>query len=348
MFKPYSKAEISFDLQREIGHQGRNSKVHIAHDKQLDAEIVIKKIPKHQFDSVDLFFEESRILYLSSHPNVVPVHYACEDAESIFIAMPYYARESLNKLIGSRFLTVREIIVLGCQIASGLHNIHSKRLIHFDVKPDNILLSGRGEALLSDFGLARPMSAAGTAEQDRMYFKMLPPEVHRTSTYTHAFDIYQFGLTLYRMCNGNKVFHHQFDKYGPNKSFNRDQFRYDIRNGLFPDRDLFPEHIPQRLRRLIKKCLEPNPKDRFLAAIEVANELAQIDNRFDWQYSVKNGTRVWVCQDNERSFQLSVAQDDTSVAEKKMILSGRTTKIKEYCKSDIKSSDIKRFLDENP
>lgn len=348
MFKPYSKAEISFDLRREIGHEGSNSTVHIAHDRQLDAEIVIKKILKSQFDSVDRFFEESTILYLSSHPNVVPVHYACEDAESVFIAMPYYARGSLSKFIDSRYLTVREIVVLGCQIASGLHNIHSKKLIHFDVKPDNVLLSSRGEALLSDFGLAQRMSPAGTAEQDRMYFKMLPPEVHRTSTYTHAFDIYQFGLTLYRMCNGNRAFHHQFDKYGPANSFDRDQFKYDLRNGRFPDRDVFPEHIPHRLCRLIKKCLEPDPKDRFLAAIDVANELAQIDNRFDWQYSVRKGTRVWVCQDDERIFRLSVAQDDTSIAEKTMIASGRTTKIKEYCKPSIKSSDIKRFLEENP
>jgi serine/threonine protein kinase len=139
VLKPYSKAEISFDLRQEIGQEGSNSNTYVAHDDQLDAEIVIKKISKNALESVDTFFDEARILYLSSHPNVVPVHYACQDTDSIFIAMPYYRRGSLNALINSRYLTVREIVVLGCQIASGLHNIHSKRLVHFDIKPDNVL-----------------------------------------------------------------------------------------------------------------------------------------------------------------------------------------------------------------
>ena len=228
MLSPYSKAEISFDLRQEISREGANSTVHLAHDAQLDAEIVIKKIPKSSLHSVDEFFNESRILYLSSHPNVVPVHYACQDADNIFIAMPYYSKGSLNSVLESRHLTVREIVVIGCQIATGLHNIHSKKLIHFDVKPDNVLLSDRGEALLSDFGLAKFMNLAGTAEQDRSYFKMLPPEVYSTSNFTHAFDIYQFGLTLYQMCNGNSVFRSQFDRYGSRNAFNRDGFKFDV------------------------------------------------------------------------------------------------------------------------
>jgi len=139
VLKPYNRAEVSFGLRREIGQEGSNSQTFIAHDDQLDAEIVIKKIPKSAIDSVDSFFNESRILYLSSHPNVVPVHYACQDSDHIFIAMPYYQRGSLNSLLNSRHLTVREIVVLGCQISSGLHNIHSKRLVHFDmvIPPQN-------------------------------------------------------------------------------------------------------------------------------------------------------------------------------------------------------------------
>ena len=346
MLKPYSKAEISFDLRNEIGHEGSNSTVHVAHDKQLDAEIVIKKIPKKHLASVEKYFDESRILHLSSHPNVVPIHYACEDADHVFIAMPYYTRGSLNALVDSRHLTVREIVVFGCQIASGLHNIHSKRLIHFDIKTDNILLSDRGEALISDFGLAQRTGASGTAEQDRMYFKMLPPEAHQTSAYTSAFDIYQFGLTLYRMCNGNAEFLRQFDKYGPASSFNRDQFRYDLRNGLFPDRDVFLEHIPNRLRRLVKKCLEPDPSKRFPAAIEVSNELAQVDEKLDWKYSNDMGERVWRREDDARVFQLRVSKEGTSAAQRTMKESGKKFSIKEFCMPNIKASDIQRFLKE--
>jgi serine/threonine protein kinase len=317
---------------------------YIAYDHQLDAEIVIKKIAKASLDSVDAFFDESKILYLSSHPNVVPVHYACQDADNIFIAMPYYKCGSLNTLINSRFLTVREIVSLGCQISSGLHNIHSKKLVHFDVKPDNILLSDRNEALISDFGLSRRLNGAGRAGQDRLYLKMRPPEAYDGPEYTPAFDIYQFGLTLYRMCNGNAAFQLQFNRFGSTPAaFDRDGFKFNVRNGRFPDRSAFEEHIPQRLRRLISKCLEPNPDDRFKAAIEVANELAQIDDRLDWEFSADATGRTWVRREEDREYRLTVDQDGASLAEK-TTPSGRRTRIKDYCKDSITSTEIRRFL----
>jgi serine/threonine protein kinase len=223
-----------------------------------------------------------------------------------------------------------------------LHNIHSKKLIHFDIKTDNILLSHRGEALISDFGLAQKTNVAGTAEQDRMYFKMLPPEAHQTSAFTSAFDIYQFGLTLYRMCNGNAEFLRQFDKFGPATSFNRDQFRYDLRNGLFPDRDVFLEHIPNRLRRLVKKCLEPDPSQRFPSAIEVANELAQVEDRLDWQYTAYAGERVWRREDEAREFQLRVASNGTSIAQRTMKSPGRSSRSKT---SAWRASSLRTFSD---
>ena len=176
MLKPYNKANLSFDLLSEIGHEGGNSEVYIAKDHQLDAELVIKKIPKSKLSNEDEYFAESSILYLSSHPNVVPIHYACEDADYIYLAMPHYSKGSLNSLINGRFLTVREIIRYSTQFLSGLHNIHSKRLIHFDIKPDNILFSDQGEALLSDFGLAKQLTITGVAGQDRIYGRMTPPD----------------------------------------------------------------------------------------------------------------------------------------------------------------------------
>lgn len=346
MLKPYSRAEVSFDLRQEIGQEGANSRTFIAHDDQLDAEIVIKKIPKSALDSVGTFFDESRILYLSSHPNVVPVHYACQDTDHIFIAMPYYQRGSLNALINTRYLTVREIIVLGCHIASGLHNIHSKKLVHFDIKPDNVLLSDRGEAMISDFGLSRRLGDAGTAGQDRMYFKMRPPEAYDTSDFTRAFDIYQLGLTLYRMCNGNATFDEQFKRYGADPTtFDRDGFKFAVRNEQFPARDAFEEHIPERLRRVVRRCLKSDPAERFQAAIDVSNELAQVEDRLDWQYSLEGTKRVWTRHDDGKGYRLAVEANGTSVAEKTMD-SGRKTRIIEYCKTGITAREIRHFLGE--
>ncbi|MER8479751.1 protein kinase [Mesorhizobium sp. M0340] len=179
MLRPYNRAQVTFDLLREIGQDGRNSRTYVARDHQLDAEIVIKEVQKTSLASAPSFFEESKALYASAHPNVVQIHYACEDANAIYLGMPYYRRGSVNGLMAAQRLTVREIVTLGCNVLSGLHNIHSKGLIHFDVKPDNVLLSERGEGLLSDFGLAKQMNFAGVALQDRLYNKMISPEATR-------------------------------------------------------------------------------------------------------------------------------------------------------------------------
>ncbi|MBW4523518.1 MAG: serine/threonine protein kinase [Scytolyngbya sp. HA4215-MV1] len=345
MINLYNLAQVSFELKTEIGQEGKNSSTYIADDHQLGAEIVIKKIEKQKLDSVDAFFNESKILYLSSHPNVVQIHYACQDDDNIYIAMPYYKNGSLNSLINSRFLTIREIVVFGCQIASGLHNIHSKKLIHFDIKPDNILLSDRGEALISDFGLAKHADLFGKASQDRMYFKMLPPEALNGSEFTVLFDIYQLGLTLYRMCNGNQDFYTQFNQYGITpSSFNRDGFRFDVRNGRFPNRSIFLEHVPERLRRIIRKCLEPEPNRRYHATIEVANALAEIDGKtLDWQFSQADSKKSWTKLVDGREYTLSIASDNTSLATK-ATSSGRATQIREYCKHNLTPKDIKNFL----
>jgi serine/threonine protein kinase len=151
-------AELSFHIVDEIGQEGKNSRVFTATDIQLNANIVVKKMIKTDFSSVDDFFLEASFLYLSSHPNVVPIHYACQDTEHIYLAMPYFDKGSLKRKMQGGELSVRDIIVFSTQILSGLNNIHSKKLIHFDVKPDNILFSERGEALLSDFGLTKQTS----------------------------------------------------------------------------------------------------------------------------------------------------------------------------------------------
>lgn len=343
LLNPYTTAQVAFEFKKEIGHEGKNSTVFVAHDKQLDAEVAVKKVAKASLD-VNVFFSEAKILYMSTHPNVVQVLYACQDNDFIYLALPLYANGSLKQLMRTRFLKVREIVSFGCNIASGLHNIHSKGLIHFDIKPDNVLLSDRWEGLLSDFGLSRPMNYAGEAEQDRLYAKMVPPEAFTQPAHGVAFDLYQFGMTLYRMCNGDDEFYRQLDTFGKGANFDRHAFRHALVNGQFPDRSVFPEHIPARLRRVIKDCIDPEIQKRPKSAIEVANELAQIDERLDWQYVVDSGTREWMMRRPDgMEYRLSVKPDGTSVASRGQA-GTKHAKMNDYTKMGIKPSEIQQFL----
>jgi eukaryotic-like serine/threonine-protein kinase len=345
MLKPYNKAEINFDLLEEIGQEGKNSKTFKALDHQLNAEIVIKKLDKSKLDSPDVFFSEAKALYASSHPNVVQIHYACADANNIYIALPFYKNASVKQLMATRNLTVREIVKIGCQIISGLHNIHSKGLIHFDIKPDNVLISDRGEALVSDFGLAKQMTY-GKAEQDRIYGKMIPPEaLIGVGEYTLKFDIYQLGLTLYRMCNGDKDFYAQFEQFiNTDGTLNRDNFKFAVRNGRFPERGKFAHHIPQKLRRVIKKCLEIDLENRYSSALDVANDLADIDGEtLDWIHTKLENGLAWSKTVDETTHRLTLFNDGRSEFIK-VTTGGKPRKVNEGCKERCLPSDVTRLL----
>lgn len=338
MLKPDTQAQLCFKL----GVEGKNSNVYRAHDLQLDADIAIKRIRKASLKDVADYYREASILYLSDHANVVPVHYACEDTEFIYLAMPYFARGSLNGLLERRFLTVREIVRYGIQFLSGLHNIHSKRLIHFDIKPDNIMLSNRNEALVSDFGLAQRVQVDGKAETPVSYWKNVPPEALEEPQHTVAFDIYQVGLTLYRMCGGNISFNRQLGQIQT-----PDEFATAVRKGAFPDRNRFPAHIPAALRTIVKKCLAVDVADRYAAVIDISNALGKIEgHELDWQYAVfPDGRQEWNKAEEGRELTLTVTANGESTAIKH---TGKTTsRIKNFCVKEIDEKTIRSFLKEH-
>jgi serine/threonine protein kinase len=348
MLKPYSRTDLHFRLDQEISSEGKNSKVYRAHDPQLDAELVVKKIDKTSMDANE-YFRESSLLYGSAHPNVVPVLYACQDNDCIYLAMPLYAKGSLKALMAKRALTVREIIVFSTQLLSGLHHIHSKRLVHFDIKPDNILISDRGEALLSDFGLAKPRDANGAAGQDRLYGKMVPPESFKTDQFDHRFDIYQFGLTLYRMCVGDAEYYSQYSSFVVNGALDRLRFKHAVTNSQFPDTaaNKYPEHIPERLISVIRKCLQTDPSDRYQSAIEIVNDLSSIEGELlDWQYRISGGDRSWTKADDRYEIRLDLNDQWESQASKRSG-SASPRRISAYCGVTLNRQRVKQFLRDN-
>lgn len=350
MMYPCQKAIVSFQKTEEIGAEGKNSKVYLAHDKNIDGKVVIKEIEYRKDDEeiVDLndFYDEARKLFKSSHPNVVQLYYACEDDRNIYIAMPFYKNGTIKSLLGKRYLTSREVIKYAVEFLSGLHNIHSKRLIHFDIKPDNIMLSDRNEAMVSDFGLTQLVNDDGLAWIPAFYTKIVPPELidglrKGDRTFDRTFDIYQVGVTLYRMCCGDTEFYRQWDMLG-----SQENFINSLKKGTFPDRTKYLPQTPEKLRKIVNKCMHVDSTKRFQSALDVINAIADIDsNLLDWQYEISSDNKKrWIKTDKKGNlYELDVDIDGKSTAMKTTPNSSQ--RVTDYCKVDITDEDIVSFLD---
>ncbi len=324
----------------DITEQGRNSEVFRAHYYQLDAVIVVKKIKKSDLDGPEHFFKEAKILYASSHDNIVPIQYACQDENHIYITMPDFERGSLNKLIDERFLTPCEIIRYGIDFLSGLHHIHAKNLIHCDIKPNNILISASDDATLTDFGLAKHLNMQGFATADIFYFLTQAPENFQAENITHQTDIYQAGLTLYHMCNGNGDVKTQLKPFLVGGLFREDLFKTAVLKGKFPDRTRYPSHIPQKLKNYIRKALQPNPAERYESVLDLLNDLAGLEISHDWQFLPGKDRFEWNCNKDGKSYFAEIIQLDekhVSVSVTKTL--NKTQQVSAYCRKKVTQQD---------
>ncbi|HDV2586035.1 TPA: protein kinase, partial [Escherichia coli] len=149
------------------------------------------------------------------------------------------------------------------------------------IKPNNILISNRDEALLSDFGLSKLINNNGRATPDTGYFFHIPPEYFTLTAaqFNLTYDIYQAGLTIYRMCVGHIAFENERSQY-----LTEDQLKNAICDGTFPSKN-YPSHIPKKLKSIVNRCLEIDPNDRYQSTLDVLNDLSDIsDGALDWRY----------------------------------------------------------------
>jgi eukaryotic-like serine/threonine-protein kinase len=329
---------LNLDLGSEIGRgQGQNSQVFLGQDRQLQTQFAVKRIPKANLPPT--YFDEARNLYYARHRNVVEVKYAGQTDEHVFLAMPFYRGGTLQTLIETRYLSTREIVRYGLDFLSGLHHVHVRRLIHFDVKPTNVLLDDSDTGTLSDFGLAREMDNTGQVLRWTVYGRHRPPEFTSSSRrVSRAADIYQAGLTLYRMCAGHLEFERQAAKHGADQEGNS----VAIDSGAFPERQRFLSHIPMRLRRIISKALEVDPAQRYSSVLEMMNALALVDEALDWYYrqGAEWGEGVWNESSDSRnastrSISLVRCGSAWDVAASRAFPDGRQRRFSRFCKSRL-------------
>ena len=201
-----------YELEELVGSGGMSS-VYRAHDRVLDRRVALKILHRHFSDDdeyVQRFLREARTVASLSHPNIVAViDRGAHDGQQ-FIVLEYVAGENLKRLIERNGpAPVERALELAIQIARGLMCAHDRGLVHRDVKPQNVLLNGDGQAKVTDFGIAREidvqrgMTQTGTVMGTSDY---ISPEQAQGQRVDEHSDVYSLGVVLYELLTGELPF----------------------------------------------------------------------------------------------------------------------------------------------
>ena len=265
----------AYTLERELGGGGM-SRVFVAEEHALERKVVVKVLPPEMAAgvSIERFKREIMLAARLQHPHIVPVLAAGGSAGLPYFTMPFVEGESLRaRLDRQGELPVNDAIRMLREIASALAYAHERGIVHRDIKPDNVLLSG-GAAMVTDFGVAKAVSASTTTSEGMTSLGvalgtpayMSPEQASADPSIDHRADIYSFGALAYEMLTGHPLF-----------------------TGRSPQALLAahatetPEPLTRRrasvnpaLATLVMKCLEKRPADRPQSASEIVRALDDI------------------------------------------------------------------------
>lgn len=178
----------------------------------------------------------------------------------------------LNRYIGDRTLTEREIIKLGCDICTALELCAKRNVIHRDIKPENIFINQFGDFKLGDFGIARKLENLTGGVSQRGTYNYMAPEIVKGSQYDATTDLYSLGMILYQFMNKNRLPFLDTDRQllDPNERVTAIRRRLDG-NPLPPPCDA----SPNMAAAIICAC-SPDPTERFASATAMKNVLMSV------------------------------------------------------------------------
>lgn len=260
-----------YKIVREIARS--NDVVYEAIDTTMGRRLAVKEllIPPNltgqaRRERIERFNREARATGRLSHPNIVTVYDFGEDGGRYFIAMEYLEGGTLRDLLQTRgALPLKEAIDIACQVLSALIHAHAHKVIHRDVKPDNIHILPDGQIKLTDFGIARLTEEASLTGEGQVFGtpSYMSPEQIEGRYVDHRTDIFSVGVLLYEMVAGRKPF----------TGDSVVSITYNIMHHDPPPL----VGIPQAVERVILRALAKEPLTRYSTAEEMRHELKNAD-----------------------------------------------------------------------
>jgi len=205
-----------YTLERDLGGGGM-ARVFAAHERALGRRVVIKVLPPDTAArvSIERFKREITLAAPLQQANIVPLLSAGDVDRLPYYTMPFVEGESLRvRLTRNRELPIGEAIGILKEVARALAFAHEHGVVHRDVKPDNVLLSG-GTAMVTDFGVAKALSVSTNAGESGLtslgvalgtLAYMAPEQATADPSIDHRADVYAFGAVAYEMLSGQPAF----------------------------------------------------------------------------------------------------------------------------------------------
>ncbi len=263
-----------YEIRSPLGAGGMGE-VYRAHDQRLDREVAIKVLPESLTsdpDRLHRFEQEARAAAALNHPNILAVYQMATEGNISYMVTELLDGETLRERLRRGPVPIRKAIDYAVQIAHGLAAAHDKGITHRDLKPENLFVTKDGRLKILDFGLAKvgPSKDSSGLEATQSIgtepgtvmgtVGYMSPEQVRGKTSDHRSDIFAFGTVLYEMVTGKQTFR---------KPTSADTMAA-ILNEEPPAISQIAPASPPGLQRVVHRCLEKSPEQRFQSASDMA------------------------------------------------------------------------------
>jgi serine/threonine protein kinase len=264
------KSLVHYEISAEIGRGGMGE-VYQAKDTKLGRDVAIKVLPEEfalDKDRVTRFQREAKLLASLNHPNIAAIYGLEESDGTHFLVMELIEGETLKDRIKSGPIPVEEALKLALQMAEALEAAHENGVIHRDLKPANIKITPDGKVKILDFGLAKayvgdqenlspmdsPTISAAATQQGVILgtAAYMSPEQAKGKSVDKRADIWAFGVVLFEMLTGRQ-------------SFTGETASETLASVMKsePEWDSLQPNLHSRIRLLLERCLEKDPKNRY-------------------------------------------------------------------------------------